>query len=63
MTFCNTDKWASASLDRINTDKGYVKGNVQWISTKANTLKSNAHPYDLLRLANFLVKQLKEINK
>lgn len=63
MTFCNTDKWSSASLDRIDIDKGYVKGNVQWISMKANTLKGNAHPYDLLRLANFLVKQFKETHE
>lgn len=32
----------SPTLDRINSTLGYVKGNVQVISFRANTLKSNA---------------------
>lgn len=62
MSFTNKFKWRSASLDRIEPEKGYVVGNVQWISTKANTLKNNAHPYELQRLANYAVKQLREKN-
>ena len=30
------------SLDRIDSNKGYVKGNVRVISKRANTLKNNA---------------------
>lgn len=30
------------SIDRIRPELGYVKGNVRWISFRANTLKSNA---------------------
>jgi hypothetical protein len=33
---------ASPSIDRIDNNKGYVKGNVAVISTLANRLKSNA---------------------
>ena len=33
---------ASPSLDRINSTKGYVKGNVWVISGKANVIKNNA---------------------
>ena len=32
----------SPSLDRIDSNKGYVKGNVRVISKRANMLKSNA---------------------
>ena len=63
MSFGNTLKWRSASLDRVDVDLGYIEGNVQWISLKANTLKGNAHPYDLLRLATYTVNQLREKNE
>jgi hypothetical protein len=35
-------KGTSPSLDRIDPSLGYIKGNVRWISTRANTLRSNA---------------------
>lgn len=58
MGFALGDRNRSASIDRIDPNIGYVPGNVQWISMKANTLKNNAHPYELMRLARFLVKQM-----
>ena len=39
------------SIDRINASKGYVVGNVQIISHKANRLKSDANLADVLKLA------------
>lgn len=43
----------SPSLDRIDPEKGYVKGNVIVISTKANRIKNDATPEELLKVASF----------
>jgi len=43
----------SPTLDRINSLLGYVKGNVMVISFKANTIKSNATPEELRKIADF----------
>lgn len=44
----------SPSLDRIDTTKGYVKGNVRWISNRANRWKNNMTYEDMqLMLDNF----------
>ena len=49
------DTWedASPSLDKFYPPKGYVKGNVQIISWKANRLKSNGTPEDWIKVANW----------
>jgi hypothetical protein len=47
----------SASLDRIDPEKGYVVGNVAVISFKANTIKSNANASEIRAVADWLEKQ------
>lgn len=42
----------SPSLDRIDSTKGYIKGNVWVISLKANTMKSNATLEEMKTLVN-----------
>jgi hypothetical protein len=44
----------SPTLDRIDSAKGYVKGNVWVISYKANTIKSNATIEELEAIASKL---------
>jgi hypothetical protein len=46
----------TASLDRIDTYKGYVKGNVQWISMEANRMKNSLTKEKLLLLIKHFKK-------
>lgn len=48
----------SPSLDRIIPSKGYVRGNVAFISHRANTIKHNVEDAaDLLKVAAWLQSQ------
>jgi hypothetical protein len=50
LTLCNSaDSSRSLSIDRIDNSLGYVKGNIQVISSRANSLKNNV-PIDELSL-------------
>ena len=51
-------KDTSPSLDRIDPNKGYVPGNVQVISHKANTIKSNASLVELKAVLVWMEKSL-----
>ena len=42
---------STPSLDRIDNNKGYIKGNVHWVSWRANRLMSNMQPDEILMLA------------
>jgi hypothetical protein len=50
----------SPTLDRIDSSKGYIKGNVWVISYKANTIKNNATPEELLTIATRLSDFVKD---
>lgn len=44
----------SPSIDRIVPDKGYVVGNVEIISMKANRIKSNGSYEEITRVAEYI---------
>jgi len=46
----------SPSLDRVDSSKGYVRGNVIVCSTKANILKNSGSAEDHRKIAEFLDK-------
>lgn len=60
-------KHTSPSLDRIDNTKGYIKGNVQVISNKANTMKGNSTSQERINFALWVLatdgKELYEIRK
>lgn len=46
----------TASLDRIDSSLGYIKGNVQWVHRKVNWIKSNVPDEDFINLCNLVAK-------
>jgi len=52
----NKDYMNCASIDRVDSSKGYTKDNVRVISLRANILKSSCSFEDLLNLQNYFIK-------
>ena len=53
-------RWDAPSVDRIDPSKGYVKGNIEVISRKANIMKSNASKEELLSFSHEILKRYDE---
>lgn len=49
----------SASIDKIDPNLGYIKGNIQIISMKANAMKYSATEDELIKFCTNILKQIK----
>jgi hypothetical protein len=47
----------SPTLDRIVQNMGYIKGNVHVITYRANSMKNDASPAEIIMFANWALKQ------
>jgi hypothetical protein len=54
------DQRYSASLDRIDSNKGYVKGNVRWVSRSINLLKNDMTDDQLIEFLNIISDRYKK---
>ena len=52
MFYSDTDN--SPSIDRLIPELGYIKGNVNVISLRANIIKNNATKDELIKIANWM---------
>lgn len=50
------DTTGNASLDRIDSSKGYVKGNIQWIDKRVNQMKNNFSLQEFLFLCKLITQ-------
>lgn len=46
----------TASLDRIDSSKGYIKGNVQWIHKRINIMKNDLPQIDFINYCKIIAK-------
>jgi len=48
-----------ASLDRIDNNKGYIEGNVQWVIKKINYMKNTLSEKNFINLCNKISEKQK----
>jgi hypothetical protein len=53
-------RYNSPSVDRIDNSKGYVKGNIIWVSNLANMIMSSGTPKQVLDVGKFFKEQVED---
>ncbi len=59
--FSPKQEWGSktnASLDRIDSSKGYVKGNVQWVTKNVNIAKQSMTQNEFIRVCELVTEHM-----
>jgi len=56
------DRNITASLDRIDNDKGYIEGNVQWIHKEVNRMKQDFGQVHFLEMCELVANHNPEID-
>jgi len=56
----NNNSLTTASIDRIDSSKGYVVGNVQWVHKKINIMKHTSSTKDFIEWCNKVVSHNKK---
>ena len=61
LTFGSVDdkSTTTASLDRIDNDKGYIKGNVQWVHKEINLMRGQMTIENFLKACELITKYRK----
>lgn len=57
--FSSNKNKITASLDRIDSLKGYTKDNIQWLHKDINRFKNNYSQYKFIEMCKLVVKNLK----
>lgn len=55
-------KGKTLSVDRIDSNKGYIEGNVQWVHKQVNIMKNNLNEDEFIKLCDLIVKKYNEKN-
>lgn len=53
---CDEKKYKTATLDRIDSKYGYIKGNVQWVHRDINKMKNNFPEDYLIKMCELVYK-------
>jgi len=49
---------ATASIDRIDSSKGYILGNIQWVHKRINTMKNDMTEVEFINFCKLVVKEM-----